>query len=68
MKPPDAKKNFELEVVYRLETLVQSFATFSCSTMYVPRTGVDQIIIAAPNYDKMHVPSVWVLNQAASDI
>ena len=67
MKRPDPKKDYQMEIVYKLETLVQSFTTFASTVIQMDGT-IDQIVIATPSYDKMHQPLVRMLNSAANDI
>ena len=62
LKPPDAKTGYILEVVHKLETLVQSFTTFASTALQHPSAGTDQILLAMPLSDKMHLPRVCVLN------
>ena len=57
-----------MEIVYKLETLVQSFTNFTSTVTYVPGSSTDQIMIATPHYEKMHFPRLWVLNATANDV
>lgn len=68
MKPPDAKKDHQLEVVYRLESLVASFTQFSSTVLHFPTPDCEQIVIATPYHEKMHQPRLWVLNATANDL
>ena len=52
MKPPDSRQGFTMEVVYKLETLVQSFTLFTSTVMQLPGSATDQILIAMPAGDK----------------
>lgn len=61
MKPPSTTDH-TMEVVYKLETLVQSFSTFASTVMGCPGASSDQIVIAIPSYEKMHQPKIMVLN------
>ncbi len=68
MKPPDSKKDNTMEVVYKIETLVQSFTTFASTVIHRASNSTDQIIMCIPQFDRMHVPRVIVLSPTANDI
>ena len=68
MKPPDSKKGNTMEVVYKIETLVQSFTTFASTVIHHQSASVDQIMLCVPQYERMHVPRVIVLSPTANDI
>ncbi len=57
-----------MEVVFKIETLVQSFTTFASTVIYNPGASLDQIMLCVPLYDRMHVPRVMTLNSTANDI
>jgi hypothetical protein len=68
LKSPDAKNGHVMEVVFKLETLVQSFTTFAATVIPHPSSGNDQIMLVTPLHDKIYVPKLWVLNPSASGL
>jgi hypothetical protein len=68
MKPPDPKKEFAMEVVFKVETLVQSFTTFASTVIDRPSTHAENIMFCTPQFDRMHTPRLFVLNSTANDL
>lgn len=67
MKPPDVNNSYQMDIVYKLETLVQSFTSF-VSTVLLTQASTDQILIATPHYDKMHQPRFYLLKPTADSV
>jgi len=66
LKPPDPKSGHQLEIVFKLETMVASFTHFASTVMHIGKG--DQIALATPCFDKMHIPKIWLLNSTASEL
>lgn len=68
MKPPDSKNEYKLEIVRKIETLVQSFTTFAATVLFHSSTSSELLTLATPLFDKLHIPKIWVLNASATDL
>ena len=66
LQPPSSKTNYEMEVVQKIETLIQSFTTLAVSV--IQQEGDDQsrkIIIAIPKHEKINIAKIFMLNDTA---